>query len=277
MPTALSPCCRHGPAGSRGAVLLALLLATLAWRPVAAGAQGQPPRDTAAASATTNAATNAAARDSARRIAVRDSLRAIAVRDSARADSTRRLMFDRLRARPVPPWLWVALSIVLLAGIAIVVAGAQGVSPALIDTVGVPVAIAGVIALMGLIFLGGVELGARRAIGAALAAGRIVPPAELPATWPVSMIALLFGVLAVIATVCFFAHASRGSWLVESHWGGFGSGGGGTRVSATLLYFVSALVFAGLALVVSLRSLPPTSTATGQAGTPATSRPTPTS
>ncbi|GLC25710.1 hypothetical protein [Roseisolibacter agri] len=263
-----------GHAAPRGVVLTALLLAALAWPPLAVHAQGQPPGDTASVAAR-DSARRAAARDSARAIVVRDSAaRAAAVRDSVRADSTRRLMLDRMRARPVPLWIYLVMGGGLLLGLAIPIAAAQGVRIAWVDIIVGPASVVGSIALLGLIFLGGVEVGARRALAAALAAGRIVPPAELPATWPASVLALLFGVLAVFATVCFFAHASRSSWIVESHWGGFGSGGGGTRVSATLLYFVSALVFAGLALVISLRS-PPTAAVTAPAGASPTTSPSP--
>jgi hypothetical protein len=57
---------------------------------------------------------------------------------------------------------------------------------------------------------------------------------------------------------------------IETHWGGFGGGLGGIRISPSLLYLVVALVLAALALTIMPRGVPlPSAIPTPATQTPA--------
>jgi hypothetical protein len=81
-----------------------------------------------------------------------------------------------------------------------------------------------------------------------------------PSVWqePHVLGALLLAVLMLVFLGLFVAEARRHPASVDSHWGGFGGGLGGFRISASVLYLLAALSFGTMAVyLIGPREPPP--------------------
>lgn len=106
-------------------------------------------------------------------------------------------------------------------------------------------------------------------------AGATGAPSTTPSTgpgtangWPLIVAAVVFGLLLVITVPRFFvAVASEEGAAVEAHWGGFGGGLGGWRLSPALMYLLAIVFFGGLFTttlhLATRRSAPPQQQAGG--------------
>lgn len=96
---------------------------------------------------------------------------------------------------------------------------------------------------------------ARADTGAArtMATGAAADSASLEQMIPVYLAMVVFGVAMVIIGIGFLrSMEGDGQVAVESHWGGFGGGGGGWRFSRPLSYLIALVFFAGMLAALAL-------------------------